>query len=63
MELIARWTQHQDSSIELPNSVTWADGTSANTADYQQHQFDTHTLQFDGVSRAYCASSPRSWRR
>jgi hypothetical protein len=52
MELIARWTQRQDSCMELPNSVTRADGTPATIDDYERHQFDTHTLGFDEFGRA-----------
>lgn len=51
MDLIARWTQYQDASMELPNSVTWADGTPATIDDFERHQFDTHTLEFDRAGR------------
>jgi hypothetical protein len=52
MELIARWTQYQDSSMELPDSVTWTDGTPATVDDYKRHQFDTRTLEFDEFGRS-----------
>jgi hypothetical protein len=47
MELIARWTKHQDASMEEPQSVRWANDTPAIVDDFQRHQLDTHCLRID----------------
>jgi hypothetical protein len=40
--LIAQWTLDQDSSIDPPRTVRWADSTPATHNDYLAHLSDTH---------------------
>jgi hypothetical protein len=51
MELIAKWAKHQDSSMEEPYSVRWANGTPATVEDFKRHQVDTHCLRFDELGQ------------
>jgi hypothetical protein len=43
MNLIARWTKHQDASDE-PHSVLWQDGRSATPTEYEDHRDDTYLI-------------------
>jgi hypothetical protein len=41
--LIAKWRVDQDSSVDLPYTLIWSDGSPATLADFHEHKIDTHS--------------------